>query len=360
MPTPILVPLVNPNEPDAFLAELKVQVGARVEVGDLLAVFETTKSAAELLAETDGYVLRLEAAQGATLRAGAVLLYLGAAPDEPLPPAAPSTPSGAPTPDAELRITQPALALAQAEGLDLARLPRGPLVTEHQVRALLTPATSPAAFDPSAIVIYGGGGHAKALIDLVRTLGSYRLVGVIDDDPAARDGTVLGVPILGGASELAALAAAGVRQAVNAVGGIGDVGVRVRVFQRLAEAGFVCPTVIHPRAVVEASASLAAGAQVFPLAYIGSAAEVGFGAIVNTGAIVSHDCRLGAYTNLSPGAILAGEVRLGERVLVGMGATINLRVQVGAGARIGNGATVKSDLPAGAIVKAGGVWPPSV
>jgi sugar O-acyltransferase (sialic acid O-acetyltransferase NeuD family) len=173
----------------------------------------------------------------------------------------------------------------------------------------LEPPTS--AFDPSAILVYGGGGHGKALIDLLRVLHVYHAVAVIDDGLPA-GGTVMGVPVYGGAEVLAELYAQGVRLAINAVGGIGNLDTRLKVFERLAGAGFSCPTLAHPSAVIEPSARLAAAVQVMPLAYVGSESEVGYGAIVNTGAIVSHDCRIGDYANLSPGAILAGEVEIGS------------------------------------------------
>jgi acetyltransferase EpsM len=210
--------------------------------------------------------------------------------------------------------------------------------------------------DPTAIIIYGGGGHGKSLIDLLRALGSYHLAGVVDDGKPA-GGDVLGVPLLGGGEVLGELYRSGVRMAVNAVGGIGNLAPRLQVFGRLAEAGFDCPGVVHPAAWVEPSASLAKGVQVFPHAYVGSDAHVGFGCIVNTGAILSHDVVLGDYSNISPGAILAGAVEVGERALIGMGVTINLEVKVGAGARIGNGATIKRDVPAGSVVHAGTIWP---
>jgi hypothetical protein len=36
-------------------------------------------------------------------------------------------------------------------------------------------------YDPTALVIYGGGGQGKVIIDLVRTLGLFRIVGILDD-----------------------------------------------------------------------------------------------------------------------------------------------------------------------------------
>jgi sugar O-acyltransferase (sialic acid O-acetyltransferase NeuD family) len=210
--------------------------------------------------------------------------------------------------------------------------------------------------DPQAILIYGGGGHAKMLIDLLRDGNFYRIAGILDDGLAP--GTqIMGVPVLGGGELLAELYASGVRQAVNGVGGIGNVSVRVKIFDTLARAGYNVPAVVHPAAFVEPSASLAPGSQVFARAYVGGEARIGFGAIASTGCLISHDCVLEDYAIVSPGAILAGEVRIGGGALVGMGATINLKVSVGAGAKIGNSATVKANVPERAIVQAGATWP---
>ena len=111
----------------------------------------------------------------------------------------------------------------------------------------------------NAMIVYGGGGHGKAVIDLLRSLGSYELVGIVDDGlPAGSQ--VLGVPVLGGAEVLESLAARGIRLAANAVGGIGNINPRLEVFAKLSAAGFSFPTLVHPSAVVEASADLADGA----------------------------------------------------------------------------------------------------
>lgn len=366
-PIPVTIPLLNPNEPEALLAALHVKPGQHVEAGDSLCTLETTKSTADLHAEASGYVSGLNVHAGQSVRAGQTLCYLADTPDW-TPPKMSSQPESKstdqPPPPEGLRITQPALALARQIKLDLSTLPTDRLITEATVRTLLESRKSihaefsppPLQTDNNALIIYGGGGHAKALIDVVRAMGGYEVKGILDDNPALR-GDLLGVPVLGGAEQLSHLYQQGVHLAVNAVGGIGDVKIRIQIFERLAQAGFSFPTLIHPRAVIEPSALLKDGVQVFPLAYVGSEVKAGFGTIINTGAIISHECLLGDFVNISPGAILAGQVKVGSRALIGMGATVNLQVQVGAGARIGNGATVKTDVPAGGIVRAGTIWP---
>jgi sugar O-acyltransferase (sialic acid O-acetyltransferase NeuD family) len=365
----VTIPLINANEPEAMIAEIFVLEGQQVEKNELLCTLETTKSTAEVYAEAAGYVRGLRFKPGDTAGSGDIFCYLAPEPGG-IPLLEEPTLSGSGESKQEIpenmRITEPALVLARRHSLDLKTLPYDILITERFVQehlAHLAGAAPPpkfskplAPFDTAAVLIYGGGGHAKMVIDLLRALRTYRLTGIIDD--GRRPGEMVsGVPILGGAEKLSLEANQGVRLAVNAVGGIGNIGVRVKIFHRLAEAGFVCPALAHPTAYLDSSARLAGGAQIFVHAYVGPDAHIGYGCIINTGAIISHDCQLGNYVNISPGAILAGEVKAGNGALVGMGATINLGVSIGAGARIGNGATIKKDVPDGTVVRAGATWP---
>lgn len=357
----VFVPLVNPNETESLLAELKIREGQQVSAGDVLASFETTKSTFDLTAEKDGFILGLRFSEGETVKAGDRLCFLAESASQQVPVEGSVNAKSGASENTEipqgLRITRPALELAKLMNIDLSALPREILITEKQIREQTVETT--AEVDPRLVVIYGGGGHAKSLIDLIRAEGKYQIAGILDD--SIPTGTkILDIPVLGGGEQLAALRRKGIGKAVNAVGGIGSIQPRLAVYQRINVAGIACVTVVHPRAFVEPTANVAEGCQVFFNAYIGSDVKVGFGSIINTGAIVSHDCVLGDYTNISPGAILAGAVTIGERTLVGMGVTINLGVKIGAGARIGNSAVIKTDVPENGIVRAGAVWPQAV
>ncbi len=379
---PVLIPQLNPNEREALLVKLHVQNGQQINKGDVLCILETTKATAEVCADIGGYITGIRYSEGEMVRTGDILCYISDSPETVVPESsflrseeegkiegivedmAENTvdlPQG-------LRITKPALQLASAIHLNLNRLPKGPLITKEMLQKHILFSNVESCvpqkpkFDPSAIVIYGGGGHGKSLIELIRSLHVYQIVGILDDGLSLKESydnlpSILGIPILGGGEKLAELYEQGIRLAVNAVGGIGDIQIRVKIFERLANYGFACPTLIHPSALVESSAILSNGIQVFPHAYIGSEARIGFGVIINTGAIVSHECHIGNYVNLSPGAILAGGVEIEDCVLVGMGATINIGVKIGSGTRIGNNATVKADVPANSIIKAGAVFP---
>lgn len=366
MSIPINIPLINPNEPEALVVAVHVNEGQHISQGALLATLETTKSTNDLAAESSGYIVGLQVTQGQFVRAGDLFAFIADSMDWTPPQVEnPRISKAGKASDyfAGLRITQPARALAEEFEIRLEDLPGDRLITESIVRKLIQDQGSPKidrkatqSFDPGSVIIYGGGGHGKTVIDMLRTLQTYVIVGIIDDGIEV-EREIMGLPVLGGSEQLHSLYIKGIRQAVNAVGGIGNITVRIEIFDKLDASGFSFPSLVHPSAVVEPSAVIDAGAQVFSRAYVGSEAHVGFGCIVNTGAIISHDCSLGKYSNISPGAILAGGVSVGEGALIGMGVTINLQVRVGAGARIGNGATVKADVPEKGIIRAGAVWP---
>jgi sugar O-acyltransferase (sialic acid O-acetyltransferase NeuD family) len=373
-PTPkaIYFPLINPNERDANLVAVHVDEGEHVELGQVICTVETTKSTNEITAESAGYIVGLQYEEGQTVSAGDIFGYLSDSPEN-----VPKTLMKAIESEHKenhnlnslseipvgLRITKPALVLAKQNKLDLNKLPIGPLITKEKVQNMLSESAqqkkSPVIehdFDLTSIIIYGGGGHGKTLIELIQAMGTYQIKGILDDGIDINT-YILNYPVLGGNEMLPNLYSSGVRLSVNAVGGVGDNSIRIEVFQRLARSGFICPPVIHPTAYLEPSAKVSPGVQVFAQAYLGSEVKIGFGVIVNTTAIISHGCAIGDYTHISPGAILAGDVLIGNDVLVGMGATINLGVEIGDGVRIGNGATVKQDVPKNTIIQAGSIWP---
>jgi len=211
-------------------------------------------------------------------------------------------------------------------------------------------------FDASRVIIYGGGGLSKMIIETVRVLGCYQIVGIVDDS-IPKGSEVIGSPVLGGAEVLPDLIRDGVRTAVNSVGGIGDYTVRLNVFKSLAEAGFVCPPIVHPSAHIDPSARLMDGVLVLAQSYVSGNAVVRSGTLINNSVVISHDCVLGSCTNFSPGAKIAGDVIVGDYTQVGMNATVNIGVKIGSKCLIGNGATIKKDVPSGTRVYAGTIWP---
>lgn len=356
----VRVPLLNANEDEVVVVDVRVNEGAEVRNGDVLFVVESTKAAMDVEAPCSGYVRNLRAEKGHRVGVNSVLCVITASSDEPVATSEiSSNESGRP-----FRITRKAQELAERHGLDLSNRGLTGIVKESDVERLLenqSVAPQPGArkrerleVPPGAgeaVVVYGASGHARVLIDLMRSNGKFFPVAALDDSPS--DAEVLGVPVLGNSSLFAQLRAEGVEHAVLGIGSVQNHPARVKLYDRLLTAGFTVPNLIHARAMVEPSVMMGVGNQIFAGAVVGSAARLGDDTIINSGTIVSHDCVIASHTHLSPGSILAGGVEVGENTLIGMGVTVYLGVRIGRNVVVANGSHIMKNVPDGTIVRAG-------
>lgn len=188
-----------------------------------------------------------------------------------------------------------------------------------------------------SVVVYGAGGHGSVVADAASCAG-LEVLGFLDDGRAAGE-LLAGGRILGPAHSWHPLPGVGLAL------GVGDNAARRRLLQPLVSAGVELATVVHPRAVVAASASVGAGVVVLALAVINPGARVGRGAIINSGSVVEHDVSVGDFAHVSSNATLAGGASLGELSHLGAGACVLPGVRVGRNCIVGAGAVVTRDVP---------------
>lgn len=197
-------------------------------------------------------------------------------------------------------------------------------------------------------MVFGAGGHAAVVLDVLSCDPSVEIVGVVCSDACAEQ--VIGCPVLGSDDDLVSLAGSVVTHFIVAVGSVGDASLRRRLFEHAQALGLAAVNAIHPSAVVSASAALGRGVAIMAGSVVNARARVGDNCIVNTSSVVEHDCRIGAHTHIASGAILGGCVTVGEGVHVGAGATVKQCVHVADAAVIGLGAAVVKDVEEGQVV----------
>jgi UDP-perosamine 4-acetyltransferase len=195
------------------------------------------------------------------------------------------------------------------------------------------------------IIVIGGGGHGRVVIDALLRSGAV-VAGVIDPDRLVAGRLPATVPWLGGDDALASHPPTRYRLA-NGVGGIGTPQ-RRRLFETFHQAGYAFALVQHPAATVALSGvTLGEGCQIMAGAVIQTGAHIGADVIVNTRAAVDHDCVVGDHSHVAPGAVLCGDVIVGEDTHIGAGAVVIQGVRIGRGCIIGANATVLRDVPDG-------------
>jgi sugar O-acyltransferase (sialic acid O-acetyltransferase NeuD family) len=180
--------------------------------------------------------------------------------------------------------------------------------------------------------IYGGGGHARVLLDCLEAAG-VSVTGIFDDDPAVKE--IAGLPVKGPydvsdfpyAPLIVAVGANALRRTLAN-----------RVKHRFGQ-------VSHPSALVSARALIGEGSVLFHRSIVQSGSVLGKHVILNTAAIVEHDSQIGDFVHLAPGAILCGGVSVGEGTLIGAGTTILPGITIGKWCIVGAGVVINRPIP---------------
>lgn len=200
------------------------------------------------------------------------------------------------------------------------------------------------------LVGVGAGGHAKVMIEIIRQIGGYDLIGLLEKNKKLWGATVSGVPVLGGDDLLRKIYKEGIHQVFIGVGSVGDATLRKKLYLTVHEAGFKIINVIHPKAIVSPSVKLGKGFIMMAGAIANADTQFGNNVIVNTGAIVEHGCVIGDHVHIASGARLASTVHVGEGSHIGLGASIKQSVRIGKNVVVGAGAVVIEDVPSCVVV----------
>ena len=193
------------------------------------------------------------------------------------------------------------------------------------------------------ILLLGGGGHCKSVLDSIYDLNKYDDIGIIDKQENVGK-TILSTLIIGTDADLQSLFDQGYKEAFVTVGSIGDVTLREKLTRVAENIGFRLPTIIDPTSSVSKYSELESGIFVGKQAVINAGSRIENGAIINSGAIVEHDCEIGSYVHISPGSVICGEVKIGEQTHIGAKTVVKQQVVIGRNTTIGMGSLVLKNV----------------
>ena len=189
------------------------------------------------------------------------------------------------------------------------------------------------------ILLIGGGGHCKSVIDVIEQDGTYRIAGIIDK-PELLGKKTLGYEIIGSDDNLSSLIKK-YKYALITVGQLSSPEVRKKLFILAKEVGFSLPCIISPRAYVSSHASITEGSVILHDAILNASSCVGSNCIINTKAIIEHDVIIHDHCHVSTGAIVNGGTTIGEGTFIGSNAVTKEAIRVPANSFIKAGSIVK-------------------
>lgn len=358
------VPKETVSDDSYIVASIFFQNGEMVEKGDIIISLETSKATFDIESPDSGY-LYYSCKIGDQIKIGS--MYGVIAQDKQLAldflanlknSLRQKTVDSDNSNTIKIRISKPAEKLIREHNIDISKFSGKTIIEKKDVEEFLMKYDLQQKNKPELllryhsnnIVIIGGGNHTKVCIDIINQTKQFNLVGIIYTLYSPGD-YVMNFPVLGGLERLEEVYENIAENAVIGVGGLEKPEERYDLFEKLKNIGFRLPNIIHPKSVIEPSAILGEGNQIFAGAVIGSCAKIGHNCIINSNSTVSHDCTIGNNVHITPGAILAGTVSVGNNSIIGMGVTIFYSCKIGSNVIISNGQNICTDISENVVVK---------
>lgn len=193
------------------------------------------------------------------------------------------------------------------------------------------------------IILVGGGGHCKSVIDTIKNSNEYNIVGILDL-PDKIDQEILGIKVIGTDEKMEYYYKAGITNAFLTIGSIGDIRLRKSLYLTALDIGYKFPNIIDSTAIVSNNTKMGHGNFIGKGSIINSDTTIGDNCIINTGVIIEHDCCIQAFCHIAPGATISGGVIIGENTHIGTNATVIQNRKIGCNTIIGGGSVVINDI----------------
>lgn len=190
------------------------------------------------------------------------------------------------------------------------------------------------------LVLIGGGGHCKSVIDVAESNG-YSILGILDTLENVGK-KILNYTIVGTDDDIAKYV--GEAKFIITVGHIKDALLRIELHDKVIKAGGSLGILIASTAYVSKYSLIGEGTVVLHQAMVNADACIGKGCIINTYANIEHDAVIGDYTHISTGVMVNGACKVGCRVFLGSQSVLTQGVSIIDDVIVGAGTFVNKNL----------------
>ena len=190
------------------------------------------------------------------------------------------------------------------------------------------------------LIFIGGGGHCKSVIEAAESAG-YRILGVLDL-PEKVGKEILSAKVIGTDEDIPTYVDKA--EFVVTVGFINNPATRIKLYNKVKEAGGRLATIIASTAYVSKYASIGEGTVVMHHAFINAGAQVGKNVIINTFANIEHDAVVGDQCHIATGTMVNGDCKVGNNVFIGSQSVLSNGIVVGDDIVVGAGSLVRKSI----------------
>ena len=189
------------------------------------------------------------------------------------------------------------------------------------------------------ILLIGGGGHCKSVIDVIEQEGQFQIVGIIDKAELFEN-NVLGYPVIGNDFDLERLAKK-YQNALVTVGQIKSALAKIKLYDLAIKAGFTLPSIVSPSAYISKHSKIGNGTVIMGNVIVNANVSIGDNCIINSKALIEHDCLISSHCHISTNAIINGGVTIGSKSFIGSNVTTKNNITIKENSFIKAGSLVK-------------------
>lgn len=194
--------------------------------------------------------------------------------------------------------------------------------------------------DKSKLILVGGGGHCKSVIEIAESIG-YPILGILDKVELVGS-SVLGYPIIGTDDDIPSFV--GTAKFIVTVGHIKNADLRMSISRRIKNAQGLFATLIASTAYVSAYATVGEGSVIMHQAVVNSCASIGCGCIINTFANIEHDAIIENFCHISTGVMVNGNCFVGAKTFLGSQSVMVNGVSILGGCVVAAGSVVRKNI----------------
>lgn len=169
------------------------------------------------------------------------------------------------------------------------------------------------------ILLIGGGGHCKSVIDVIEQEAKYKIAGIIDTKELIGS-EVLGYKVIGCDDDLAKLRT-DFAHAIVTVGHVKSNASRVKLFTLLKQLDFHMPSIVSPLAYVSKHAFVDEGTIIMHHVLVNPHAKIGKNCIINSKALIEHDVIVEDNCHISTASVINGGTKVEANTFFGSNAT---------------------------------------
>lgn len=190
------------------------------------------------------------------------------------------------------------------------------------------------------LILLGGGGHCKSVIDVAESAG-YIILGVLGR-PEEVGKQVLDYKVIGVDDDIPQYVDKA--EFIVTVGFIKNPAIRIKLYNEVDKAGGKLAIIVASTAYVSKYAKLGEGTVVMHQAFVNAGAQIGNNVILNTFTNIEHDAVIGDQCHISTGTMVNGDCKVGQNVFVGSHSVLTNGITVGDDIIIGAGSVVRKSI----------------